>query len=250
MVLLGRWLCERLLPFKKKRKSCTPVESLVDTRALSRSLSVENEWLLGRRFWLFAKLTGGTGTLWSYALPCARVLSALANALLLRLLGHIVLIEARSAVRGGVDGSVEKRVGGGTRLGVRYRVPPAPTPPTVKCCDSLSSSAAVISSCGAPTSPRFARVISLLSLAFLILPDDGLAGSDSVAVEGRLRVVCFCGDVRPSLVEGLDAEVEGMGGGGVSRVRFRVGAPRSIAGHKSPRYSSDKKAFRACGSST
>jgi hypothetical protein len=61
MVLLGRWLCERLLPFKKKRKSCTPVESLVDTRALSRSLSVENEWLLGRRFWLFAKLIGGTG---------------------------------------------------------------------------------------------------------------------------------------------------------------------------------------------
>jgi hypothetical protein len=92
-------------------------------------------------------------------------------------------------------------------------------------------------------------VISLLSLAFLILPDDGLADCDSVAVEGRLRVVCFCGDVSPSLVEGLDAEVEGMGGGGVSRVRFRVGALRSIAGHKSSRYSSDKKANRDCGSS-
>jgi len=206
--------------------------------ALSRSLRVENEWLLGRRLGFeFAKLIGGTGTLWSYALPCARGVSPPADTLLRRVPGHSVLMDsARSAVRGGVEGSIEKRVCGGTRLGVRYRVPPAPTPPTVKCCDSLSSSAAVISSCWAPTSPRFARVISLLSLALLILPDGGLGGCDSGAVDGRLRVVCFCGDVRPSLGS---AGVEDLVLGCASRVRFRVNALRSMAGHKSLRYSSD-----------
>lgn len=180
--------------------------------------------------------------LWSYAVPCARGVSATYT----RPPGHNVLIDScRSAVLGGVEGNVEKRACGGTRLGVKYRVPPAPTPPTVKCCDSLSSSAAVISSCGAPTSPRFARVISLLSLAFLIFPDDGLGGWDSGAVDGRLRVVCFCGDERPWTGS---AEVDGLGSGGASRVRFRVSALRSMAGHKSSRYSSDKEAFRVCGS--
>ena len=63
-MLFGRWLSERLLPFKKKRKSCTSVDFKDVMRALSRSLRVENEWLLGRRFGFeFAKLIGGTGTL-------------------------------------------------------------------------------------------------------------------------------------------------------------------------------------------
>ena len=151
----------------------------------------------------------------------------------------------RSAVRGGVEGSVEKRADGGRRLGVKYRVPPAPTPPTVKCCDSLSSSAAVISSW--PTSPRFARVISLLSRALLILPGDDLpiGGCDSGAVDGRTRVICFCGDARPSCV---DAGVAGKAGGGASGVRFRVSALGSMAGHKSSRYSGDEEAFRDSGS--
>ena len=99
----------------------------------------------------------------------------------------------REAVRGGVDGIFEKRDGIG-RLGVKYRVPPAPTPPTVKCCDALSSSAAVISSDATPAPPRFALVISLLSLAALIFPEEGLdvSGSFAVgAVEGLPRVDCF-----------------------------------------------------------
>jgi hypothetical protein len=84
----------------------------------------------------------------------------------------------------------EKRAGIG-RLGVKYRVPPAPTPPTVKCCDALSSSAAVISSEATPAPPRFARASSLLSLAFLILPEEGMEVSGSFAVEGLPRVDCF-----------------------------------------------------------
>jgi hypothetical protein len=96
-------------------------------------------------------------------------------------------------------------------------------------------------------SPRFARVISLLSLAFLILPVIGLGSCGPVAVEGRLRVVCFWGDGRPSLVEGLEAVVEGSGCGRVSRVHFPMSALRSIAGHKSSRYSSDEEVCRNCG---
>jgi hypothetical protein len=62
-----------LLPFKKKRNSCTSVDSRVSARALSRSLSVENEWLRGRRAGLkVGKLMGGTGTVRSYELPFVR----------------------------------------------------------------------------------------------------------------------------------------------------------------------------------
>jgi hypothetical protein len=133
----------------------------------------------------------------------------------------------------------EKRDGVG-RLGVKYRVPPAPTPPTVKCCDALSSSAAVISSDATPAPPRFALVISLLSLAALILPE-GKDVSGSFAVEGLPRVDCFWGDDRPSAVLGRGAEVEvvvvGWTGWGAFRGRFRVKALRSMAGHKNPGYS-------------
>lgn len=94
-------------------------------------------------------------------------------------------------------------------------------------------------------------MISLLSLAFLILLLEGGLGtccSVAVAVAGRPGVGCLWGDACPSLVEGLEAEVEGLTGCGASRVRFLVSALRSMAGHKSLRYSDDEEPFRESGS--
>lgn len=99
-------------------------------------------------------------------------------------------------------------------------------------------------SCGAAlASPRFARVISLLSLAFLILPEFGLMIGTSSAVCDLPRTACLWDVVDFSEV--VRTAVEGLTSWGASRVRFRVSALRSMTGHMSSGYSTgNEEAFQ------